>query len=326
MHRRSPRHSRMLWRTIIGILLMLVAAAGFAVRYAPLPNHPWMIAAVAGPYLLLLAPLALALLLWARRWALGGLAAGLTVVVVAVQVPLYVADRAPQASATVRVMTVNMLYGRADAAAITAIADCRADVLMVQELTPEAFRRLENAGIDRVVPHRQVDPLPAAAGAGIFSRFPIVPSARLGGLQRVMVNARLRVAGVTPDPVVASIHLASPWPHPVDGWRRDLRLFPEILDELRTEAGDGSIIVGGDFNSTVDMRPFRRLLTNGYRDASEQAGEGRQFTYRSARIVPPFMGIDHVLTRNATAISTDTVTVPDTDHRALVATVLLPRN
>jgi endonuclease/exonuclease/phosphatase (EEP) superfamily protein YafD len=39
----------------------------------------------------------------------------------------------------------------------------------------------------------------------------------------------------------------------------------------------------------------------------------------------PFMGIDHVLTRDATAVSTETVTVPDSDHRALLATVLLPR-
>ena len=34
------------------------------------------------------------------------------------------------------------------------------------------------------------------------------------------------------------------------------------------------MIVAGDFNSTTDMRPFRALLRNGYRDAAEQSGAG----------------------------------------------------
>ena len=88
------------------------------------------------------------MLLWGRHWVLGALAAGLTVATVVVQVPLYVAATADGASVAVHVMTINMLYGRADAEAITAIANDRADVLMVQELTPEAVRRLQAAGID----------------------------------------------------------------------------------------------------------------------------------------------------------------------------------
>jgi endonuclease/exonuclease/phosphatase (EEP) superfamily protein YafD len=72
------------------------------------------------------------------------------------------------------------------------------------------------------------------------------------------------------------------------------------------------------------MSPFRGLLTEGYRDANEQAGAGRQFTYPGDRHIPPFMGIDHVLTHNGTAISTQTVTIAGSDHRALLATVMLP--
>ena len=63
----------------------------FAVRYAPLPNHLWLSVAVAAPFLLFAAPLALAVLLWGRHWVLSALAAGLTVATVVVQVPLYVA-------------------------------------------------------------------------------------------------------------------------------------------------------------------------------------------------------------------------------------------
>jgi endonuclease/exonuclease/phosphatase (EEP) superfamily protein YafD len=141
-----------------------------------------------------------------------------------------------------------------------------------------------------------------------------------------MVTARLRIEGVSIDPTVASVHLASPWPHRIDGWNRDFAAFPSVLGQISRDNVDGSIIIAGDFNATIDMRPFRRLLDGGYREASEQAGAGRQFTYRSNWRVPPFMGLDHVLTRNATAVSAETVTVPVTDHRALLATVLVPRD
>ena len=73
------------------------------------------------------------------------------------------------------------------------------------------------------------------------------------------------------------------------------------------------------------MRPFRKLLTNGYRDAAEQAGAGRTFTYPSNRRFPPIIGIDHVLTRNCTAVSMRTVEIAGTDHRALLTTVMVPR-
>jgi endonuclease/exonuclease/phosphatase (EEP) superfamily protein YafD len=140
-----------------------------------------------------------------------------------------------------------------------------------------------------------------------------------------MISTQLRIDGVKINPIVACVHLASPWPHQIDGWHRDLDEFPGILADLAAKADGGSIVVGGDFNSTVDMRPFRRLLNGGYRDASEQAGAGRQFTFPSNWKIAPFIGIDHVLTRNATAVSTETVTIPFSDHRALMATVMVPR-
>jgi endonuclease/exonuclease/phosphatase (EEP) superfamily protein YafD len=318
--------ARRLTGTIVGVLLLAIALAAFAVRYTPLPNHMWLYAAVAAPFLLVTAPLAFVVLLWGRRWLLGAIAAGLTVVTVAVQIPFYVVAEPDRASVPVRVMTINMLDGRADTNAITAMATDQADVLMVQEFTPKARRRLEAAGIERIFPHHRVEPRPAAMGTGIYSRYPITTSARIDGLQRVMISARLRIEGVAIEPTVASVHLASPWPHRIDGWHHDFDVFPGILAKIAADNEDGSIVIAGDFNATIDMRPFRSLLDGGYRDASEQAGEGRQFTYPGDSRGLPFMGLDHVLTRNATAVSTETVTVSGSDHRALLATVLVPRD
>lgn len=73
------------------------------------------------------------------------------------------------------------------------------------------------------------------------------------------------------------------------------------------------------------MRQFRDLLTNGYRDAVQQAGSGFAPTFPAGGPFPPLVTIDHVLTRNATAASLRTVTMPGSDHRAVLASVLIPK-
>ncbi|MGB1226237.1 MAG: endonuclease/exonuclease/phosphatase family protein, partial [Mycobacterium sp.] len=89
-------------------------------------------------------------------------------------------------------------------------------------------------------------------------------------------------------------------------------------------AGPGAVIVAGDFNSTPDMRQFRDLLTDGYRDAVDQIGAGWGPTFPSRPLFPPLITIDHVITRNAAVSSIHTVEVRGSDHRALLASVSLP--
>ena len=96
------------------------------------------------------------------------------------------------------------------------------------------------------------------------------------------------------------------------------------LDNFAREAGPAAVIIGGDYNSTPDMRQFRQLLTNGYRDAVEQLGAGYAPTFRANADIPPLITIDHILTRNAAAKSIKTVTVEGSDHRALLATIAVP--
>jgi len=86
----------------------------------------------------------------------------------------------------------------------------------------------------------------------------------------------------------------------------------------------GAVIISGDYNSTPDMRQFRDLLTNGYRDAVEQTGSGYAPTFKADSWLPPVITIDHVLTRNAAASSIKTVKITGTDHRALLATIRVP--
>jgi endonuclease/exonuclease/phosphatase family metal-dependent hydrolase len=90
-------------------------------------------------------------------------------------------------------------------------------------------------------------------------------------------------------------------------------------------AGDGAVLAAGDFNSTNDIREFRGMLTDGYRDAAEQAGAPFAPTYPADRFTP-VIAIDHVLTRNATGTGVQTVRVPGTDHMALIVDVALNDN
>ncbi|BDX34268.1 hypothetical protein TUM20985_48150 [Mycobacterium antarcticum] len=308
----------------LGAALLTAAGAALVVRFTPIPSHPVLYIVIASPFLMLAAPAALVVCTVGRRWAFAALAGLITVLSVATQVPWYIGTTPAPGSVGVRVMTINMLYGRAKPETLMTAARERADVLLIQELTPEAVRRLDAAGIETTFPYQELDARPSSAGVGVYSRYPITDSRRIGGYQLAMVTARVRIPQVPHDVSLLSVHLDAPWPRPIIGWQQDIAKFPSTLSEVVVETGDGAVLVGGDFNSTIDMRPFRALLTNGYQDAARQAGSGRNVTYPANKRYPPVLGIDHILTRNATAASTATIELPGTDHRAVLATVMVP--
>jgi hypothetical protein len=56
-----------------------------------------------------------------------------------------------------------------------------------------------------------------------------------------------------------------------------VNIYEGRADDLtrdRERADRGSVVVAADVNSTTDMRPFRALLHDGYRDDAEQSGAG----------------------------------------------------
>lgn len=308
--------------TLLGVLAAIGAAIGLGVRYLPITDHALVIAAVGAPYLMVGAPLAALLLLSARRWFLAVVAVCLTAVAVAVQLPLYLGDGAPSPSgATVRVLTANLGMGQADPAALSALAQRSADVLLVQEMTPQAASGLSRAGLDKTFPHRLLDPRDEAAGIGMWSRYPMTDAAPIDGFAMPWLRARLQVPGLAEPLSVATIHFGAPWPQPIDGWRSDISGFPDVLRSL---ADAGPVIVAGDFNSTMTMKPFRQLLTDGYRDAGEQAGAGLARTYPNRPPWPAVLGIDHVLLQGCAATDVHPADLPGSDHRALLATVHIP--
>jgi endonuclease/exonuclease/phosphatase (EEP) superfamily protein YafD len=294
-------------------------------RYLSIDHNVVLVLAAASPYLMLAGPVGMLLLALGRRWVLTILAAALCLVLIAIQAPRYLGpEKSVVPVAAVRVMTANLGMGQADPRAVVALARDSADVLAIQEMTPEAAAGLSAAGLDAMFPHRIIDPQPMAAGIGIWSRYPIAGYAAVGGYQMPMLSARIRVPGVRFDTTVLAVHLAAPWVQPLRWFRGDIEKLPSTLRGLADASGSGAVIVAGDVNATYDMRPFRRLLDEGYRDAAEQAGAGLTRTYPNRRWRPPMIGIDHVLVHNCDATSARTVKLPGSDHRGLVTIVEVP--
>lgn len=311
--------------TVVGALTLAVAAMGFLARYLPISNEVVLTVAALSPYLSAAGLVAMILFAVVRRWVLTIVAAVLCSVMLIVMMPRFLGpEKAGVPSVSVRVLTANLSLGQADPTAVVALARDTADVLVVQELSPGLAAAMVRAGLDGVLPHRSIDPRKYADGIGIWSRYPIADAQAVTGHAMPMRIARIQVPGVVIAPTVLAVHLAAPWVQPLQYFRDDIARFPTTLQAVARNAGSGAVIVAGDLNSTYDLRPFRRLLDEGYRDAAEQAGAGLALSFPSRPWYGPVFGIDHVLVRNSTATAAKTVPVPGSDHRGLFTVVEIP--
>ena len=313
--------------TVLGAGLALMALTGVIAHVVPWQQNRLIAVGSGAAYLMAPVPVAAALLLVLRRRLLAGVAIVLTAVVVGLWLPVYVADALPSGGHRLTVLSANLGLGNADPDRVVAVARrADVDVVLLQELTEEATAELHAAGLDELLPHHVTDPRHGAAGVGLWSRHPVADGQTHDGLVFAAVSARLDLGQGRPSPTVLTVHLPGPWPQPASDWLHDMGRLPHLLDDLATRADEtGSpVLVGGDFNATYDTAQFRQLLTGGYRDAAEQSGSGSTATYPAGSVVPPVIGIDHVLVRGAVGERVTTVSVPGSDHRALLAVVVLP--
>ena len=264
----------------------------------------------------------LALLLRQRAPAL--LAAVATLVLVAVVAPRALGgSSAPEGSAgpQLRVVTANMRFGHGSAEALVALVRLsRADVLSVQELTPELADRLDAAGLAELMPERVAEPQPGGSGMGLYARVPLEPNAIIRRTMNPMPVGSPQLAGAPPVDVVA-VHAVPPTRRRLVQWRSDLRTLPPATPDGRLR------ILAGDFNATLDHAELRSVLDSGYADAAAQVGAGLHGTWPRGRRLPPPVTIDHVLVDERVGVRAVSIhTIPGTDHRAVLAELELPAN
>jgi endonuclease/exonuclease/phosphatase (EEP) superfamily protein YafD len=228
----------------------------------------------------------------------------------------------PVAGPVLRVLTANLLVGRAMAEAVVELT-CRkhADALFVQELTDDAEAGLRQAGLGDLLPYRVTQPVPYGTRGSIYARYPLRGGPPAAPRSAARCTARLDLPSGQ-FVYLACIHAAPPKPPWSPGatarWRSQLSALPA--------PGDRPLILAGDFNATLDHAQFRRLLRRGYADAASQAGNGLSPTWgpQPGRR-PALLAIDHVLTdRRCAVLSTSAHLLPGSDHRALYAELRLP--
>jgi endonuclease/exonuclease/phosphatase (EEP) superfamily protein YafD len=224
---------------------------------------------------------------------------------------------------TLRVLTLNVLGGSADPAAVVrAVEQHQVDVLLVQELTQGMVHRLADAGLDTLLPYCHPDSRPGPYGTGLWARWPLAPLPQVPGL--VSAAPRARIQPVDGWPVtVTGVHPRPPVGHNVLRWQQELAAIRSALVDT-----DGQQVVAGDFNASRDHRPFRDLLAAGFLDCADAARRRPWpgFTWPAGRGIPSVMRLDHVLVSrgSATVRVSRIIRVPGTDHRGVLAVIQLP--
>ncbi|WP_344103182.1 endonuclease/exonuclease/phosphatase family protein [Myceligenerans crystallogenes] len=237
------------------------------------------------------------------------------------------ADRA--APGTLRVMSVNTEYGRADAERVVdLVAGEAVEVLAVQELTPEFEEALTAAGLDELLPYKVTGKVApgSAAGGGIYSATELTERNPGENSTFAMPSAVVDADGT--DVRIRCVHPVPPVPGSTDVWQRELR---ELGLTARTD--DTAQILLGDFNATWDHATFRALLGDRFHDAWRDTGAGLERTWPEGRTlpvagtaIPALVAIDHVVVDETMRVGdTRSQIVPGTDHRAVLSTIVVSR-
>ncbi|MFJ2837257.1 MULTISPECIES: endonuclease/exonuclease/phosphatase family protein [Nocardia] len=301
---------------VLGWGALIAATAGIVLHLGSWRQQSLVLLASGAMWLMLGAVIGVVLVLLARGWrsaiAGGVVLAGAAWLVVPAYIPAAGAAEGPQ----LRVLQSNLLFGQADpAAVVAAVRDNDVDVLTADELTVDSITRLRAAGLEDRLPYFYLEPAQSGGGGtGIYSRYPLRQTVKYDGF--IMSNISATMEHPQRGPI--SVYAFHPIPPNIDfaAWTAELRRVDEILATAPTPA-----IVGADFNATQNHAAYRALLDGPFAAAAEQTGDGVLLTFPADRRWGPVIGIDHILVAGGVAEQVRTLTIPGSDHRAVLATV-----
>ncbi|MEP7160629.1 MAG: endonuclease/exonuclease/phosphatase family protein [Dermatophilaceae bacterium] len=237
--------------------------------------------------------------------------------------------RAPSVDRPTRslvVMAQNLEYGEGSLDRLeSAVNDEQVDVLVLVEVDQRYLRRLRDSPVGARLPHESGRPVAGgAAGTVVLSRYPMrvvdaddAPDPRGEHFQQPVVA--LDVDGL--EVLVHGVHPLSPTSSTrLPQWRSSLG---ELAAWQRGQPPQAPLIMAGDFNAGWPHPAFREVA-DGMTDALAATGQAWRPTWPYDARIPPFVQIDHVLSRGAAVQSAGTVPMPGSDHAGVWAKLLLP--
>lgn len=325
MSARSSRWQGRILDVLIAVVLVGLVATG-ALRWLDVAWFPVVVAQTSGPFVVIGLALLLLVTLLLRRWWLllpvtvAGVVAG------ALVMPSFSAHTSPRATVGLTVMSANLRFGEANALQVMdAVRANNVDVLVLLEVTPDAVGRLRADGLGDELREQVGEARPRTfTGTLVFSRFPVktVDATGDSGLAppaslqpEVLVQApkgKVRLKAVHPPPPIAGN---------IARWSQGLT---DLTTWKNRAPASEPLIMAGDFNADVGHPAFRRVAA-GLVDAQRVAGLGwvRTWPVVGERL-PPYVQLDHLLSRGLRVIEAGQVSIQGTDHAMVWASYALP--
>ncbi|MFJ8826952.1 endonuclease/exonuclease/phosphatase family protein [Streptomyces sp. NPDC102467] len=315
------RRGRAWGRVSCGVVLA-VPAALLVVRLTGLDaGTPLAVPMVLFPYATVLGVLVWGVLVAVpalrSRWAVAVVTA-LVLAHVVLLAPRFLPERrqVPPGSVELRVASINVEGGSADPRALVDLVRTeRIDVLAVEQMPSRGVDALDKAGIGALMPYQELHP---EYDSSIYSRHPLSHAGPTqGDTAWPQTTAEIAVGGRSVRFV--AVHTYYPLGD-AKRWTRDMT----ALASMARSGGPDTVFLG-DFNASLDHTPMRGLLAAGLTDTHAELGHGWARTWPVGHaLVPPLIQLDHVLHGPGLAgVSVGERTVPDTDHRAVVAVLAL---
>jgi endonuclease/exonuclease/phosphatase (EEP) superfamily protein YafD len=222
--------------------------------------------------------------------------------------------------AHLRVATANLYAFNSRRSALAGgLEHARADVLVLEELTPSLAEQLRRHGLFAKYPYRFLRTEQNPQGIGILSTLPLTSAVEVPVGPARALRATVEMHGRAVE--LWAVHTHAPTRGEGRGlWNSEFQALRRIV------ADDGrQAIVAGDFNATMQYPSLLGFAGHAHlTEANRARGQGLLSTWPANRPFPPLMRVDHVFVRGLGVAGVHTFGIPGSDHRGVVAELVLP--
>lgn len=202
------------------------------------------------------------------------------------------------------------------------ILDRKVDIVVLLEIDEPMLNELRSGTVLQQLPHVSAAPSAGGvAGSVIMTRFrqvAVTPAKAVGDPRFVFDQPAVRVDVGGTSVLVHAVHTYPPIASGADAWRQALR----NLGQWQRGYRDEPVLIAGDFNASR-VHPSYRYAAHDLDEASRAEGRLSLPTWPAGSVFPPFVALDHILTRDFSAKSFERIRIEGTDHKAIAAQVMI---